>query len=89
MKIEIYHIKGKTINKAQFSIIEDYAEKFDKNTNQLFALMADEKEHVYFSNGFKQALTSSYVSKGEWHHYFKKDGRGGFDAGKVFFKATN
>ena len=41
-----------TINKIQFSEIEDYLVEKGMNVNEVFSMIADEKEFVYVSNGF-------------------------------------
>jgi hypothetical protein len=84
MKIQKYNIRGTEMNKMQFSEIEDYLEEKGMNVNEVFALLADEKEYIYVSNGFIKGLTSEN-EHGEWHHYFKKELDGNFVAGKLRF----
>ena len=73
------------MNKIQFCEIEDYLLEKGIDADEAFALMADEKEFVYVSNGFLRGLTSDTNEFGEWHHYFKKEEDGHFVAGKLEF----
>ncbi len=88
MKIEITQtldIRGTRMNKIQFSEIESFLEEKGLNVNESFDLLADEKEFVYVSNGFVEGLNKSENEPGEWHHFFKKDIDGSFEAGKFKF----
>lgn len=78
---------GSTFNKVQFSEIEFDLDKLNLNINECFILMADEKEFVYVSDGFLTGLRKDIdeIESGEWHHYFKKDENGNFDAFKLNF----
>lgn len=84
MKSTTFTHRGSTINKLQFSEIEFYLEEKGINVNEAFAMMADENEFVYVSNGFLMGLKEETNNEGEWHHYFKKDGDS-FEAGKLKF----
>ena len=85
MKIQKYNIRGTEMNKMQFSEIESYLEEKGMNVNEVFGMLADEKEYVYVSNGFVKGLTTVENDHGEWHHYFKKEADGNFIAGKMKF----
>ncbi len=85
MNAQKLHIRGTEMNKMQFSEIEDYLTEIGINVNEAFELMADEKEFVYVSNGFVNGLKKEENEKGEWHHFFKKDQDGNFEAGKLKF----
>lgn len=85
MKAQKYTIRGTEINKLQFSEIECYLEEKGMNVNEVFAQIADENEIIYVSNGFIRGLKEENEA-GEWHHYFKKDADGNFDAGKLKFQ---
>ena len=84
MKIQKYNIRGTEMNKIQFSDIESYLEEKNINVDFAFNMIADEKEYVYVSNGFVRGLTNENTP-GEWHHFFKKDADGNFEAGKFQF----
>lgn len=84
MEKETYFIKGTEMNKLQFSEIEDYLIEKGMNVNEVFSLIADDKEYVYVSNGFIRGLKNENEA-GEWHHYFKKESDGHFVAGKLQF----
>ena len=85
MKIDKYNIRGTEMNKMQFSEIADYLEEKGMNVNEVFEMLADEREYIYVSNGFINGLKSNDNEHGEWHHYFKKDIDGHFIAGKLKF----
>ncbi|HRB60851.1 MAG TPA: hypothetical protein PLP80_15215 [Niabella sp.] len=85
MKIQKYNIRGAEMNKMQFSEIEDYLEEKGLNVNEIFEMIADEKEFIYVSNGFVSGLRSDENEIGEWHHFFKKEEDGNFIAGKMKF----
>ena len=78
------HIQGTEINKIQFSEIEQYLEEKGLNVDSIFAMIADEKEFIYVSNGFVAGLKKEENENGEWHHYFVNEG-GYFSAGKMMF----
>ena len=86
MKSQKYNIRGTEMNKMQFSEIEDYLEEKGLNVNEIFEMIADEKEFIYVSNGFVRGLTATENEIGEWHHYFQKEEDGNFVAGKMKFK---
>lgn len=85
MKIEKYNIQGSEFNKIQFSEIEFDLEAKGFNVNEAFNLMADKKEYVFVSNGFLRGLRADVNESGEWHHFFKKQLDGTFEAGKFQF----
>lgn len=85
MTIQKLHIRGTEMNKMQFSEIDYLLEEKGLNVNQAFDLMADEKEYVYVSNGFLNGLKKEEIDSFEWHHYFKKQEDGTFEAGKLQF----
>ena len=85
MQVQKLHIRGTEMNKIQFSEIESYLEEKGLNINEAFDLLADEKEFVYVSNGFVNGLKNEENEQGEWHHFFKKDIDGSFEAGKYKF----
>ena len=85
MKSQKYNIRGTEMNKMQFSEIEDYLEEKGLNVNEIFEMIADEKEFIYVSNGFVSGLRSDENESGEWHHFFKKEEDGSFTAGKLKF----
>lgn len=85
MKTVKYNIRGTEMNKMQFSEVESYLEEKGINVNEAFSLMADEKEFIYVSNGFVAGLLKDENENGEWHHFFKKDIDGHFEAGKLQF----
>jgi len=85
MNIQKLNIRGTEINKISFSDIELSLEEKGLDTNYIFALIADQKEFVYVSNGFLRGLNSTENEIGEWHHYFTKDTDGHFTAGKLNF----
>jgi hypothetical protein len=85
MKTLKYNIRGTEMNKMQFSELESYLEEKNININEAFDLMADENEYVYVSNGFIRGLLNEENENGEWHHFFKKDVDGNFEAGKLKF----
>lgn len=76
--------RGNTINKIRFSEIEGRLEHKGFYVDKCFELMADEHEVIYVSNGFLRGL-SEENEQDEWHHYFKKDASGNFDAFKMPF----
>jgi hypothetical protein len=73
MKIRKFFHRGTEMNKIAFSEIEDYLLEKGIDADEAFALMADEHEVVYVSNGFVRGLLSDECESGEWHHYFKKE----------------
>jgi|DEB19_MinimDraft_2_1074335.scaffolds.fasta_scaffold63638_1 hypothetical protein len=85
MKALKYNIRGTEINKIQFSEIESYLEEKGLNSDAVFAMIADENEFIYVSNGFVKGLQKEENEAGEWHHFFKKDIDGDFIAGKMNF----
>ena len=82
---QVLFIRGTQINKVQFSEIEYILEEKEINVNEAFSFLADEKEFIYISNGFLNALKKEVNEQGEWHHFFKKDIDGNFEAGKFNF----
>jgi hypothetical protein len=85
MTAQKLQIRGTEMNKLQFSEIDYLLEEKGINVNEAFELMADEKEYVYVSNGFVNGLKKEENEQGEWHHFFKKDIDGNFEAGKLKF----
>lgn len=85
MKTFKIHHRGHEINKIFFWDLEYLFEEKGFDINNIYSLMVDEKEYVYVSNGFIKGLDRKEVENGEWHHYFKKDGNGDFDAFKLNF----
>jgi hypothetical protein len=85
MTIQKLQIRGTEMNKMQFSEIEDYLQEKGINVNEAFDLMADGKEFVYVSNGFITGLKNEETQPFEWHHFFKKQEDGTFEAGKLQF----
>jgi hypothetical protein len=65
MTTQILNVKGSRVFKMQFSEIESYLEEKGFNVDQVFNMMADEKEMVYVSNGFLSALKSETIELGE------------------------
>ena len=86
MKTFKFFHRGSEINKIQFSEIEDLLLEKGFNIDDLFEIMADEDENIFVSNGFLRGLNASENEEGEYHHYFKKDKYGSFDAFKLNFK---
>lgn len=82
---QVLFIRGTQMNKVQFSEIEAILEEKEINVNEAFNLLADEKEFIYISNGFLHGLKKEENEQGEWHHFFKKDIDGNFEAGKFIF----
>ena len=74
-----------TINKVYFSDVEDLFEALGINADIAFQILADEKECIYVSTRFVEALERGNVEEGEWHHYFVKDTDGRFTAEKFNF----
>lgn len=89
MKSTQFNYRGTTINKIQFSEIEEYLEEKEFNVNNCFNMLADENEFIYVSNGFVRGLTSEENEDVEWHHFFKKDEEGNFEAFKMSFYNQN
>ena len=89
MKATQFNYRGTTINKIQFSEIEEYLEEKGFNVNNCFNMLADENEFIYASNGFVRGLTSEENEDVEWHHFFKKDEDGNFEAFKMSFYNQN
>lgn len=86
MKVQKFFHRGTEINKIAFSEIEYDLEDKGIDVMKAFMLMADENENVYVSNGFLRGLgAASENEDGEWHHYFKKDEDGSFEAFKFKF----
>ena len=81
---KIYH-RGTEINKIQFSEIEYLLEEKNIDVMDAFEQMADSKEFVYISNGFLTGLNADEADFNEWHHFFKKDADGNFEADKFYF----
>lgn len=84
MTKETFNYRGSEFQKVYFSDIEDDLIDFGFNSDELFELMADENECVYVSNGFLRGLKNQ-PEIGEWHHYFKRNDEGDFDAFKLNF----
>lgn len=85
MNIIKINIRGTEMNKMQFSEIDYLLEKKGLDVNEVFNMIADDKEMVYVSNGFLSGLNAEENEIGEWHHYFKKSEDGSFEAGKLKF----
>ena len=85
MKSQKVHHRGTEMNKIQFSEIEEYLKEKGLNVNEAFEILADEKEFIYVSNGFLHGLEKHENEQGEWHHFFKKDLDGNFEAVKYYF----
>jgi len=85
MNYQTLNIRGTQMNKMQFSEIESYLEEKNLNVMSFFNQLADEKEFIYVSNGFIRGLESEENEVGEWHHFFKKQLDGSFEAGKISF----
>lgn len=75
--------RGTEINKI--SLNDNYDELSELNYFNELCLIADEKEIIYVSNGFLNALKKEKFEEGEWHHYFVKDKEGHFEAEKFNF----
>lgn len=85
MKTQKFNIRGTEMNKVQFNEIEDYLSAKGIDCNEAFNILADESEYVYVSNGFINGLLASENEPGEWHHFFRKDIKGNFEASKLKF----
>jgi hypothetical protein len=88
MKTVQFNHRGTTINKVQFSEVEDILEEKGFNVDNCFNNMADENEFIYVSNGFIFGLNNENNDT-EWHHFFKKDADGNFEAFKMSFYNQN
>ena len=86
MKTQLLFSRGSRINKVQWSLdLEDILTEIGFDVNYLFNEMADENEYIYVSNGFLNRINKEYED-GEWHHFFKKDSFGTFDAFRLSFE---
>lgn len=85
MDIQKLNIRGTEMNKVQFCEIEDYLQEKNIDVNNAFNILADEKEYIYVSNGFIRGLKNEETEINEWHHFFKKQVDGSFEAGKFQF----
>ena len=56
MKIQKYNIRGAEMNKMQFSEIEDYLEEKGLNVNEIFEMIADEKNLSMLVTGLLAGL---------------------------------
>ena len=88
MKAIQFNHRGTTINKIQFSEIESILEDKGFNVDSCFNAMADENEFIYVSNGFVSGLNNDNNDE-EWHHFFKKDNDGSFEAFRMSFYNQN
>ena len=78
-------IRGTRMNKVSFWEIEDILVSKGIDSNKAYNDLADEKEMCYLSNGFISGLQKEENEQGEWHHFFKKEEDGSFEAGKFNF----
>ena len=88
MKAIQFNHRGTTINKLQFSEVEEIFKEKGFNVNNCFDRMADENEFIFVSNGFLSGLKNENNDT-EWHHFFKKDEDGNFEAFKMSFFSQN
>jgi len=86
MEIQKFNHRGTEINKIAFSEIEFDLEGKGLDVDSVFMQIANEKEYIFVSNGFVNALErEENVSANEWHHYFIKESDGHFRAEKLNF----
>lgn len=85
MQIIKLNIRGTEMNKVDFSDIEEMLENKGINILEANALMADDNDKVFVSNGFLSGLKNETTEVNEWHHYFVKQEDGTFEASKLNF----
>lgn len=86
MNIQKIHNRGTEINKINFYDLEEFLEEKGIYDKAFENLLNEKNDFVYISNGFLYSLRSTEdVQPNEWHHYFKKDESGFFEAFKLMF----